>query len=173
MIFSPLASSSSNGFVGLLLASGAAAAAASSPDSSKYGTFDSPGTAVRPRFRYWLPDATVDLDYLRQDLRDVSALGAGGVQFQPIVMSGTMMSPMPPGADWGEGNVGTPKFHEAFRVALEAHQENNMTLDFSLGPHQGQGVPAHRDDEGLQWDLVSIGLLYMMQGTVTNGHAPS
>ncbi len=159
-MISPLgtSSSSSKGLVGLLLAS-LASAASSSPDTSRYGSFESPGTTVRPRFRYWLPDATVDLEYLSRDLKDVSALGAGGVQLQPIVMSGSTMSPMPAGADWGDGNMGTPKFHEAFRVALEAHRDNNMTLDFSIGPHQGQGVPAHRDDEGLQWDLVSTSLV--------------
>lgn len=26
-------------------------------------------------------------------------------------------------------------------------------MDFALGPNQGQGVPAHSDDDGLMWDL--------------------
>jgi hypothetical protein len=61
---------------------------------------------------------------------------------------------MPPGANWDKYNFGTPAFQALFKAALEAHDENGLYMDFAIGPNQGQGVPAHVTDDGLQWDLV-------------------
>jgi hypothetical protein len=51
--------------------------------------------------------------------------------------------------------LGTPAFNNIFRAALMAHRDNGMTMDFAMGPNQGQGVPAFPNNTGLQWDLVS------------------
>ena len=42
---------------------------------------------------------------------------------------------------------------EKFYTMLEATQENDLLLDFAMGPNQGQGVPAPEDSDGLAWDL--------------------
>jgi len=43
-------------------------------------------------------------------------------------------------------------------------------MDFAMGPNQGQGVPAHEDDDGLMWDLhpynVSIPIGGSFHGTL-------
>lgn len=40
-----------------------------------------------------------------------------------------------------------------FDTLIKAHKDNDLIMDFAMGPNQGQGVPAHEDDEGLMWDL--------------------
>lgn len=115
------------------------------------GSFQDPAPRVRPRFRYWLPDASVDSGRVQQNIKDAGALGAGGVEFLPFYAYGSEV----PGADWATYGFGTPAYLEIFKAALQAHREAGLAMDFPLGPNQGQGVPARYDDEGLQWDLVS------------------
>jgi len=45
-----------------------------------YGTFQTPSTNVRPRFRYWPPDASVNLTQVEDDIRQAGAVGAGGIE---------------------------------------------------------------------------------------------
>lgn len=123
-----------------------------------YGTFKSPSARVRPRFRYWLPDASVDHSTVQQNIKSAGTLGAGGVEFLPFYNYGGQNGAPPPGADWSTYGFGTRAFSEMFLAALQAHQESGLVMDFPLGPNQGQGVPADPDDEGLQWDLVSYSL---------------
>lgn len=120
------------------------------------GTFDNPAARLRPRFRYWLPDAGVDVQTVQDNIKAAGAIGAGGVEFLPFYNYGGQLSPEPTGANWTKDGFGTPTFHKMFLAALEAHKEAGLKMDFPLGPNQGQGVPADPSDEGLQWDLVCI-----------------
>ncbi|KAF9891846.1 hypothetical protein FE257_003331 [Aspergillus nanangensis] len=117
-----------------------------------YGTFENPAARIRPRFRYWLPDASVDPDIVQQNIRDAGSIGLGGVEFLPYYNYGETVS----GADWSTYGFGTPAFINVFKAALQAHKDSGLVMDFPLGPSQGQGVPASTDDAGLQWDLSAI-----------------
>ena len=44
------------------------------------GTFKTPSANVRPRFRYWVPDASVDSAILAADVKSAGDVGAGGVE---------------------------------------------------------------------------------------------
>lgn len=118
--------------------------------------FQNPPPNVRPRFRYWLPDFSVDTDVVRSDVAAAGSIGAGGVEFVPFFNYGGQLGDMPTGADWSTYNFGTADFRRVFSAALESHYENGLVMDFALGPNQGQGVPADPGDEGLQWDLVCV-----------------
>lgn len=118
------------------------------------GSFANPGANVRPRFRYWLPDASVDAHTVAADIAAAGTIGAGGIEFIPFFEYGGELGSMPAGADWATYNFGTVPFRNIFAAALIAHEENGLVMDFSLGPNQGQGVPASPDNPGLQWDLV-------------------
>ncbi|KXH29506.1 hypothetical protein CSIM01_06239 [Colletotrichum simmondsii] len=109
-----------------------------------------PSAQVRPRFRYWMLDPSVDHDMVASDIRAAGAIGAGGVELVAFYNYGFAA---PPGADWLRFGYGTPEYLKMFRTALTAHQESNLVMDFAMGPNQGQGVPASIDDPGLQWDL--------------------
>lgn len=117
--------------------------------------FHSPPTQQRPRFRYWLPDASVDAGIVEANIKSAGAIGAGGIEFLPFYNYGGELGGPPPGVNWSTYGFGTPAHLDLFTSALRAHKEAGMVMDFSLGPNQGQGIPAHPDDEGLQWDLVS------------------
>lgn len=44
------------------------------------GTFQNPSVNVRPRFRYWVPDASVNHTSLADDIKEAGRVGAGGVE---------------------------------------------------------------------------------------------
>ncbi|KAL4926579.1 uncharacterized protein BDV17DRAFT_299664 [Aspergillus undulatus] len=117
------------------------------------GTFSNPAANVRPRFRYWLPDGSVDGDVVALDVASVAEVGGGGMEFLPFFEYGGMLNPNPP-VNRSTYGFGTPPFVDLFKTALEAHSQHGLVMDFSLGPNQVQGVPAEPDNEGLQWDLI-------------------
>lgn len=120
-----------------------------------YGTFRNPSSKVRPRFRYWLPDGSVDQATVSANIQSSANVGAGGVEFLGFYNYGGELGPTPPGADWTIYGFGTPAFQDQFRNVLQTCKELGLVMDFPLGPNQGQGVPAVTTDPGLQWDLVS------------------
>lgn len=130
-----------------------------SPQSQRsrdHGSFMNPASRERPRFRYWLPDATVDPEVLKQEILDAGSIGAGGVEFVPFYNYGGDLGGPPPGVDWSENGFGTPAYLKVMQAALDAHYEGELAMDFAFGPSEGQGVPAFPDNEGLQWELVSL-----------------
>ncbi|ETS73836.1 hypothetical protein PFICI_14782 [Pestalotiopsis fici W106-1] len=118
------------------------------------GTFATPTANVRPRFRYWLPDASVDVDTVVADIAASGSLGAGGIELLPFFEYGGQIGSQPAGADWSTYNFGTVPYRNLFAAALSAHEKHGLVMDFALGPNQGQGVPANQNNTGLQWDLV-------------------
>lgn len=123
--------------------------------TSDDGTFFSPSAMLRPRFRYWLPNASVDIATFQDNIKSAGSIGAGGIELMPFYNYGAQMGGIPPGADWSTYGFGTDAFREVFLAGLRAHQRSGLIFDFAMGPNQGQGVPAKYNDEGLQWDLVS------------------
>ncbi|KAL0931744.1 uncharacterized protein CTRU02_212697 [Colletotrichum truncatum] len=118
------------------------------------GTFQQPSIHSRPKFRYWLPDASVDAAQVKADIASAISIGAGGVELVPYYNYGGTFGSAPAGVNWTETGFGTPSFRRVLKAALESHKETGALMDFALGPNQGQGVPAQASDEGLQWDLV-------------------
>jgi hypothetical protein len=45
-----------------------------------YGTFQDPSAIVRPKFRYWPNDASVNLTQVQDDVREAGRVGAGGIE---------------------------------------------------------------------------------------------
>lgn len=55
----------------------------SNPSTSAHidkGTFENPSVHVRPKFRYWLPDASVDIDVVASDVKAAKDVGMGGLE---------------------------------------------------------------------------------------------
>ncbi|KAF4838526.1 hypothetical protein CGCTS75_v000303 [Colletotrichum tropicale] len=115
--------------------------------------FFDPPAVQRPRFRYWLPDGTVDPEKVKADIQSAGKIGAGGVEFLPFYNYGGQLGPPPVGVNWSTSGFGTPDFIKTLIAGLEAHKEFGLSMDFAIGPNQGQGVPADPSNEGLQWDL--------------------
>ncbi|KAJ5766587.1 uncharacterized protein N7511_004203 [Penicillium nucicola] len=118
-----------------------------------YGTFVNPASNTRTKFRYWLPDASVDIATVQNDIKAAGALGAGGIELVPLYNYGASLAGPPKGADWATYGFGTQSFAKVFKASLQAAKEAGMRMDFALGPSAGQGVPAETTDPGLHWDL--------------------
>lgn len=81
-----------------------------------YGTFETPSVNVRPRFRYWPNDASVNLSQVVDDITEVGRVGAGGVELLGYYMYGDIQ--LFPGnydslqSDWTVYGFGSPAWSE-------------------------------------------------------------
>ncbi|KAL2678407.1 hypothetical protein Neosp_009153 [[Neocosmospora] mangrovei] len=130
--------------------------------------FRSPPLEFKPKFRYWLPDASADVEVLRQDIREMAAVGAGGFQF----LSYYQIFPQP--SDWSVYGYGTDTFRPFFRAAMETAQEEGVLMDFAVAANQGQGVPAEPGTHGImnltpQVNKSSRRLVWEAPASVNNG----
>jgi hypothetical protein len=44
------------------------------------GSFQDPSVYVRPKFRYWIPDASIDHEIAASDIKAAGEVGAGGME---------------------------------------------------------------------------------------------
>jgi hypothetical protein len=102
-----------------------------------------------------LPDAGVSEDVLRDDISNISAVGAGGFEFLPFYMYGLVGTTYGPDS-WAEDGYGTPNYKRIFTAAAQAAKVNGLVMDFAIGPNQGQGAPATPEAPGLAVELVSL-----------------
>ncbi|KAI0533554.1 hypothetical protein GGR58DRAFT_109359 [Xylaria digitata] len=116
--------------------------------ASFFDSFVSPEVQYRPKFRYWLPDASADVDAVVRDVADIAAVGAGGLEFLPYYQLG----PIP--TNWSEYGFGSESHRTIFRAVMDAVAEHEILLDFSVGGNQGQGVPSEPEEVGLALELV-------------------
>lgn len=73
------------------------------------GTFKNPSSNVRPRFRYWIPDASADLSWVEKDIEGAAAAGAGGVELLGYYQYGANPGDFVP-VDWSQYGWGTPSW---------------------------------------------------------------
>lgn len=86
------------------MAPGVSLVAADQPD---FGTFANPSVQVRPRFRYWVPDASVDVNQVAADIAEVGRVGGSGIELLGYYLYG-YWQPGPVAVDWTEYSWGTP-----------------------------------------------------------------
>lgn len=81
-----------------------------------YGTFQNPSAHVRPRFRYWPNDASVNLTQVQDDIKEAGRVGAGGVELLGYYFYGNTQ--LFPGnydrlqSDWTIYGFGSPAWSE-------------------------------------------------------------
>lgn len=132
--------------------------------------FKDPANDYRPKFRYWLPDASVPAESVVRDVKAISAVGAGGLEFLPFYGYGTIAPESIP-TDWHTYGFGTEAFKELFVSALSASNEAKLRFDFAVGASQGQGVPAEPGSDGLAMEL-TYGTVSINGGDVFRGSLP-
>ncbi|KAI1609048.1 hypothetical protein EDD36DRAFT_499381 [Exophiala viscosa] len=134
------------------------------------GTFSDPSFNVRPKFRYWVPDASVDPQVVASDVSAAGRVGAAGLELLGYYLYG---GPPSNGAgrgvgapvDWATYGFGTPAWHDIFQTFAQAHKDNGLIMDFAIGPNQGTGVPAPEGSDGLMWDLVAFNVSVPVGGS--------
>lgn len=104
-----------------------------------------------------------------QDVRDMHAVGAGGLEFVPYYNYGLSNTNL---TDWNLYGFGSAAFKDLFVAALNASADKGMLFDFALGANQGQGVPSVPATEGLQMELV-YGIATVGPGEVFDGALPA
>ncbi|KAJ2987274.1 hypothetical protein NUW58_g4599 [Xylaria curta] len=139
--------------------------------ASFFDDFVIPEVQYRPKFRYWLPDASADVDAVVQDVANIAAVGAGGLEFLPYYQLG----PQP--TNWSEYGFGSEPHRIIFRAVMKAAAEHKVQLDFSVGGNQGQGVPSEPEEVGLALELayvnVSIPASQFFNGTLPLSTQPT
>jgi hypothetical protein len=121
-------------------AAAAPVAAATDPASPLLtaATFADPPQSVRPMYRYWMPLAYTDDDVLRQELRDMAASGAGGVEIAPFIVPGAGNQT---NAFLEQYGWGTPAWAHKMEVITTEAAELGLVVDQNLGPQYPPTVP--------------------------------
>ncbi|KAJ4474499.1 hypothetical protein J3R30DRAFT_3295777 [Lentinula aciculospora] len=137
------------------------------------GTFASPKTGVK--WRYWIEDANVDLDILNSDIAEIAQVGSSGFELLSYQSYGSVLSST--GlilVDPTDFAFGSDRFVNITASVVQAAINNNLTIDFTLGPDQGAGVPVLPDDvdmEGMNTELV-FGSHFIAAGEIYDGPIP-
>ncbi|KAJ3889151.1 hypothetical protein GG344DRAFT_52267 [Lentinula edodes] len=159
--------------VGFFLPLSLLAGIASASSVVNRGTFASPKTGVK--WRYWIEDASVDIDTLRSDIGEMARLGSSGFELLSYQSYGSVLSftgliTIDP-TDFA---FGSDRFVDVAASAVQAAMDNNLTIDFALGPVEGAGVPVLPEDvdmEGMNTELV-FGSHFLAAGESFNGPIP-
>ncbi|KAJ7454766.1 hypothetical protein FB451DRAFT_1279269 [Mycena latifolia] len=142
--------------------------------TGELGSFASPKTGVK--WRYWIEDASASPDILRSDVAEIARVGSSGFELLSYQSYG--------GEGPGTGNIlrdptdfafGSDLFVNVTAVLVQAAQENNLTIDMSMGPDQGAGVPVFPTDvdmDGMNTELV-FGSHFLTAGEAFSGPLPS
>ncbi|KAJ6518792.1 hypothetical protein C8R45DRAFT_5162 [Mycena sanguinolenta] len=124
--------------------------------TSPLGSFASPNTGVK--WRYWIEDASASPDILRSDIGEIARVGSSGFQFLSYQSYG--------GEAQLTGNIlldptdfafGSDLFVNVTATLVQSAMDSGLTIDFSMGPDQGAGVPVfpeNVDMEGMNTELV-------------------
>ncbi|KAF5525682.1 hypothetical protein CGCA056_v003743 [Colletotrichum aenigma] len=130
--------------------------------------FDNPSTEFRPKFRYWLPDASVPRQSAIDDVNHLAEVGAGGLEFLPFYNYDLG----PALTDWSIYGFGTEAFTGVLAAALNATAVHGLKLDLTLGANQGAGIPSVVETVGLAKELV-YGNITVTSGKLSSGSVPT
>ncbi|KAF5355430.1 hypothetical protein D9758_006403 [Tetrapyrgos nigripes] len=157
----------------LLLLSANFARSQNIPQDLPRGSFQTPKTGVK--WRYWIEDADVDLDTLRFDVAEMARVGSHGFELLSYQSYGSILGQTGEiVVDPKDFAFGSDRFVTASATLVQAAMENNITIDFTLGPDQGAGVPVFPDDvdmEGMNTEMV-FGSHFIQPGDSFDGLLP-
>ncbi|MFI8949722.1 glycosyl hydrolase [Streptomyces sp. NPDC053750] len=164
------------GAVTALSAGTATAATATSPTtadgtSARPGgafarSFASPAASVRPKFRWWWPDALVDPDEIRREIDQIADAGFGGVEIAAVTHS--VSEPIDPARHgWG-----TPAWVGAVEAALGQAKKRDVVVDLTIGPAWPAAVPGITPDSGAAIKELAHGVAVVPGGTDVAGPLP-
>lgn len=89
-------------------------------------------------YRWWMPLAYTDDDVLREELRDMAASGAGGVEVAPFIVPGAGNQT---NAFLEQYGWGTPAWAHKMEVITAEAAELGLVVDQNLGPQYPPTVP--------------------------------
>jgi hypothetical protein len=116
-------------------------------------------------FRYWLPDASADIVWIENDLKEIVAVGAGGFEWLPHYQlgGGTVV-------DWSEYGNGTDAYLQCNRAALRAALQNGLLMDFDERTLTWSLLAASANST---WRIVAWYHRYTNQRSISGGTEPT
>ena len=120
---------------------------------------------AKPRTRYWVPQAAVEEEDLRKDIRTIGEMGYGGIEVVGLSFSSDII---------GEENMwGTDNWNRMMRVILEEAQKCGMYVDFTNGPQWPIAMPniSSADDEATLYEM-TYGAVDVAGGATYQGIVP-
>ncbi|MFT4082218.1 MAG: glycosyl hydrolase, partial [Nocardioides sp.] len=106
--------------------------------------FAAPVAARRPRVRWWLPDADLDQEMVRDQVASLASAGVGGAEL----------------ANLGDG-FGTAQWQRDVLTALQAARRHDLDLDLTVGPSWPAAVPtidlnSNQSAQGIFWGVATV-----------------
>ncbi|KAB8196015.1 alpha-L-rhamnosidase [Nonomuraea phyllanthi] len=141
------------------------ASAATAPGA---GWFARPRAAVRPRVRWWWPDAHVDPAEIRREVDQLADAGFGGAEIAAVHHSISDKSVLDPvGHGWG-----TPAWNAAVEAALDQAARRGLTIDLTIGPSWPAAVPTITPESPAAVKELAHGSVTVAAGATYTGEAP-
>ena len=127
--------------------------------------FREPENAARPRTRFWLPEACVDEETLREDLREIAALGYGGVE---IVSYAQFLTDIPEEYAWGSEN-----WEKTMEIVVDECKQLGLEVSVTNGPSWPISMPniESADADGASYEL-TWGVELVVGGGTYSGLVP-
>ncbi|MEV5831299.1 glycosyl hydrolase [Spirillospora sp. NPDC052242] len=147
-----------------------AAVAAAKPGNGPggHGGFARPAAAVRPRFRWWWPDAHVDPAEIRREIDQIADAGFGGAEIVALhhsIDDKSLLDPKKYG--WG-----TEAWNEAVEAALDQARRRGVTVDLTMGPAWPAAVPSITPDDEAAVQELAYGATTVRAGATHDGPVP-
>ncbi|MFC8103399.1 glycosyl hydrolase [Streptomyces sp. NPDC057363] len=159
----PTATASVAAAAGTPTATGATAA---KPGGAFARSFAAPAARVRPKFRWWWPDALVDPEEIKREIDQIAAAGFGGVEIAAVTHS--VSEPIDPSRHgWG-----TPAWVAAVETALRQARRRDIVVDLTIGPAWPAAVPGITPDSRAAIKELAHGVAVLPGGTAFTGPLP-
>ncbi|MFI6878929.1 glycosyl hydrolase [Streptomyces sp. NPDC050400] len=127
----------------------------------------SPAPAVRPKFRWWWPDALVDTGEIAREIRQIAAAGFGGVEIAAVTHS------MDEQLDTVRYGWGTPAWRAAVEAALREAKKRDVVVDLTIGPAWPAAVPSITPDSRAASQELAHGVAVLASGAAYDGPVPA
>ncbi|WP_327365581.1 glycosyl hydrolase [Streptomyces sp. NBC_01217] len=139
---------------------------AAGPGAALPRRFAEPSPAVRPKFRWWWPDALVDTGEIEREIDQIAAAGFGGVEIAAVTHS--LSEPVDPALNgWG-----TPAWVRAVEAALRRAAKRDVTVDLTIGPAWPAAVPSITPDSPGAIKELAHGRVTVTAGQTYTGPVP-
>ncbi|GAA2297558.1 glycosyl hydrolase [Streptomyces kunmingensis] len=126
-----------------------------------------PAAAVRPKFRWWWPDALVDTGEIAREIREIAAAGFGGVEIAAVTHS------MDEQLDTVRHGWGTVAWRAAIEAALREAKKRDVVVDLTIGPAWPAAVPSITPDSRAAAHELAHGIAVVAPGTAYEGPVPA
>ncbi|WP_395106800.1 glycosyl hydrolase [Actinomadura sp. SCN-SB] len=142
--------------------------AAADPAPFPAAHFARPGAEVRPRFRWWWPDAHVTPAEIRREIDQIADAGFGGAEIVALhhsIKDKSVLDPVHHG--WG-----TPAWNAGVEAALDQARKRGITVDLTIGPAWPAAVPSITPDSPAAVQELAYGMVTLAGGATHDGPVP-